>query len=461
MFAVADSTLLDDTEKSLEPVRIASKTELTSKKRIRDPTISISGSNEYQRHGVKAARSTLNLHNKLAATQPSDGKSYSDRMLEAAQPPSVTPSPHLTPTNTESQKPRSNIMKSTLRVLPGHSIHPVIDNYPIYHEESQVQRYINTPTFHGTSNFSDHGLGSCVQSRHRSQISQPQSMSGVQSDSWKRLKYQQHKSQQRAFVRQSDNPFKNYKHDPNDTESYLDRLVSSSNETTPKSGSIIPPEGFLAIGTLRRPSDFVSRNAANESYTANSRGNFSRRKQQQSNAASICDILSQKAAESNVHYIMQAPDFHPYANHAQYSSQPSADFPPNVNYAQYPTQPYEHHLLHQTTSTHSLQRGNSQFMPQDYLVSYRDTGYSPNHNNIHNHLTDVNQYSHRNIDMYQTIPYTNIPASFGYIHSGHGKAQPQLQCDFRQISEKVASERRHEGVQYGTVDRENMEKAFF
>lgn len=457
MFVVADSILLDDTEKSLEPVRITSKNELTSKKRIRDPTITISGSNEYQRHGVKAARSTLNLHNKLAATQPSDGKSY--RMLEAPQPPSVTPSPHLTPTNTESQKPKSKIMKSTLHVLPGHSIHPVIDNYPIYHEESQVQRYISTPTFHGTSNFSAHGIESCVQSRHRSQISQSQSMSGVQSDSWKRLKYQQHKSQQRAFVRQSDNPFKNYKHDPNDTESYLDRLVSSSNETTPKSGSIIPPEGFLAIGTLRHPSHFVSRNAANESYTAHSRGNLARRKQQQSNVTSICDILSQKAAESNVH-IMQAPYFPPYANHAQYSSQPSADLPPTANRAQYPSQPYMHPLLHQTCSTHSLHR-NSQFMPQDYLVSYRDTGYSPNHNTIHNHVTDVNQYSHRNIDMYRASPYANMPASFGYIHSGHGKAQPQLQCDFHHISEKVASERRHEAVHNGSVDRENMEKAFF
>jgi hypothetical protein len=146
-----------------------------------------------------------------------------------------------------------------------------------------------------------------------------------------------------------------------------------------------------------------------------------------------------------------------------------ADFP-HVDHTQYPNQRYLHPLLHHTSSTHSLHRGNSQYMPQDYLVNYNDIGYSSN-SNIHDHITNINQYGNRyitnmnqygnrNSEFYRASPYTNIPESDEYLHAIHERAQPLLQNDFRQITEKVASER-HEGAHQSTVDRENMEKAFF
>jgi hypothetical protein len=267
-FLVAETIWLENTEKESQPVQNGSRIDVTSKKRIRDPAVSIAGRHEDQSsvHGIKVARSTLSLHTKLAATQSSVGKSNSGRVSEAAQQTSITPSPHLSPTIAESRNARSNITKSKLYFIPSNlatsefvrSVHPVIENNPTYHHDLQVQRYVSSPTFRSTSNLSDQAIDNCVQSSHISKKLQAQSMPSVQSDSWKRLKHQQHKSQQRAFVRRSDNPFKNYKHDPNDTESYLDQLVSSSNETTPKSGSIIPPEGFLAIGTVRHQSHFVA-----------------------------------------------------------------------------------------------------------------------------------------------------------------------------------------------------------
>jgi hypothetical protein len=162
--------------------------------------------------------------------------------------------------------------------------------------------------------------------------------------SWKRLKGLQQKSQQRAFVRHSDNPFKNYKHDPNDTESYLDHLSSHGKEET--SGSIIPPEGLHALATTSTIPIFGSRN---EHYRTILSGHPRSRKIYDGPALSIPDFLSQKAAESNFHSMAtshhtleRSPSRYPYADRAYHQAfQPNPSFhwhgaiiPSNTNTAE-------------------------------------------------------------------------------------------------------------------------------
>ena len=63
---------------------------------------------------------------------------------------------------------------------------------------------------------------------------------------WKRAKVEQQRSQQRAFKRKKDNPFRMFRHDPNDSESQLDKLANVRSSTSPQS-SIIPPEGIRQL----------------------------------------------------------------------------------------------------------------------------------------------------------------------------------------------------------------------
>lgn len=61
---------------------------------------------------------------------------------------------------------------------------------------------------------------------------------------WKREKLQQHRTQQRAFVSKKDNPFSDFRCDPNDAENALDNLSSMP---FPSSNQIIPAEGLKAL----------------------------------------------------------------------------------------------------------------------------------------------------------------------------------------------------------------------
>lgn len=69
------------------------------------------------------------------------------------------------------------------------------------------------------------------------------------SKSWWQEKRNQTKSQQRAFTQKKENPFANYKHDPNDAEGFLDNLNTTNNER--QESTIIPQQ---ALRALRRES---------------------------------------------------------------------------------------------------------------------------------------------------------------------------------------------------------------
>lgn len=76
-------------------------------------------------------------------------------------------------------------------------------------------------------------------------------LSGPQKYTWKQEKRSQRNFQQSAFRRKKDNPFALYSYDPNDIESTLDALATSSKSVAPESGtmSIIPPH---ALSTLKQ-----------------------------------------------------------------------------------------------------------------------------------------------------------------------------------------------------------------
>jgi hypothetical protein len=65
-------------------------------------------------------------------------------------------------------------------------------------------------------------------------------MSPASTMTWRQQKKQHVQSQRSAFVRKKDNPFANYKHDPNDAESRLEQLSSQKN-------SIIPTEELTVL----------------------------------------------------------------------------------------------------------------------------------------------------------------------------------------------------------------------
>ena len=418
-----------------------------SKKRIRDVSSSISGLPVIKSvQKFKTARSTLQVSNTVAATQPSDGLSYYGRKVDSTEQASVTPSPHLTPTHAASQNTHVARSRTQQYCLPStsldkHHVHPTMGTYPTYDQEPQPPLHSRTPPFRGSSNWQ--AIGNCVPSRHLMKVSHSLSTKNVltQSDSWKRLKHQQQKSQQRAFVRHSDNPFKSYKHDPNDTESYLDQLASSSSETTPTSASIIPPEGFLALETARSQSHSFSRSSMSGRCETNSRDILARRKQQHGHPVSICDILSQKAAESNVH-IMKAPQFSPNVVHPQFSRE-------QYVYPRRNERPPAQSLCGETS--HSM----------IFLENSYDTNFPPNDHKVYGHAPDIYQYCNRNSNIYQAGQCTTMPVHYGYAQSLYEDGQPQSRCDLLQNSGSLSRGRRGGSTQCSTVDQENLEHTFF
>jgi hypothetical protein len=398
---------------------------IASKKRIRDVTSSITSAPEYQSQpNVNATRPMLSRRSSIAATQTSDVQSTFGRNLDKTEQTRVTPSPHLTPppnkfiihtplTNTE----MSHIPSGSATTNFEH--HTVMGNYLTYHQEPRPSQQDSTITFHGTT----HCQGKV-------------NMQQSQLDSWKRLKHQQQKSQQRAFVRHSDNPFKSYKHDPNDAESYLDQLVSSSNQTTPTSASIIPPEGFRAIDTVRSQPHFFSRQAINSMYEANSRGTMTRRKHLQGQVVSIRDVLSQKAAESNVLNMRTTRNTS------------------NVLHPWYPCEQFTYSQCNGLLPVRSVHGGASPSF--NFIENAHGTYFSPNNHTMLGHAMDNNQYNNRHTIMYPA-GRTNMPESSTYVHSLNEGEQPDLQYFTRDVSATDLLTNRDAT----NVDQLNLEHTFF
>ena len=436
--------MLGDNEKATSLNHVL-KPAITSKKRIREVSNSLEGVLEYQsvRNG-SAARSTLSLRNEVTVVkQTSNGQSAVGRMVESTEQTRVTPSPHLTPPaaphNAFAALSESRLNYISSRPVASDSqrhLQPEIRNYPNYHKEQQPIQQARTPTFRGTSNFC-HRTDQLLPSRHFSQVSHSSSTSNKlsQADSWKRLKHQQQKSQQRAFVRNSDNPFQSYKHDPNDTESYLDQLVSSSHATTPTSASIIPPEAFLAT---QNQSHFYSRNAIYASYRNNAKDILSRRKQRQGHAVSIRDILSQKAAESNIHNMR--------------TTHGSIDFLPPI----FPNEQSIYPHYHENPLARPPYGGDACSLSS--IVNSHGTDLSQS---LHGDLADINHFSNRHTNMYQGAAYTHIPVYSGYAISPYEDEHPQLQYDLRRVSGTASMGRRDGSVRNNTEDQNNLEHAFF
>lgn len=136
--------------------------------------------------------------------------------------------------------------------------------------------------------------GSLKRSPQRSNSDYDARFSNSNVSAWNRSKRHQSKSQERAFVHKKDNPFSLYKHDPNDTESYLDRLSSQNKE------SIIPPEGLKALADASKaqlysvPVGAVRGNVYRPPHQRGKRDSLGA-------ALSTQELLSQKAAEHNAH----------------------------------------------------------------------------------------------------------------------------------------------------------------
>jgi len=117
------------------------------------------------------------------------------------------------------------------------------------------------------------------------------------SSKWRKNKFIQQKSQQRAFVSKKDNPFSAFKHDPNDVEARLSHL-SKQNET-----GIIPLEGLRELEKAYddRESQSVMQSQGREGWRhqrgKTSRSTVSRRSstyvgsQQASGGNSVVDFL--------------------------------------------------------------------------------------------------------------------------------------------------------------------------
>ena len=399
---------------------------LSSKKRIRCANGHQSG------QSIETNRSMPRRHQNLTATQSSTEMSKFGGTSGSAEMSYVTPSPQLTPKPFDNRNAHSTITATKLPYKPSNSvpadfesrIHSTTEPYPTYRPEPQIHQYVRTPTQCVPLNY--YGKENYRPSIHISSLSQSQSTSNMpaQADSWNRLKHQQQKSQQRAFVRHSDNPFKNYKYDPNDTESYLDQLASSANNTTPTGGSIIPPEGFHAIDRGR--ASYLPRHHSSDI--------LGRRKQQKHGTGlSIRDVLSQKAAESNAHIT------------------PVAQFVPNAHQTLYPTENYMHPSLHHNNS--------ARYLPaMDYSVNYHDNEFSTSNHNVYGQATDLNQHGNRNIDLHQAGSYANISPTLVY--------NPSLQHESQIVLHQASGNAwrgRQDGVQYstGSFDQENLENMYF
>lgn len=119
-------------------------------------------------------------------------------------------------------------------------------------------------------------------------------------ESWKRQKNKQQTAQERGFVHKKHNPFSLYKHDPNDTESYLDHLSLRNKETDNESS--IPREGLHALVTSsslqRRRSVQVGTVTASQHHRQHRAGNLESR-QREGQLTQTHEVLMQDRAEHN------------------------------------------------------------------------------------------------------------------------------------------------------------------
>lgn len=122
----------------------------------------------------------------------------------------------------------------------------------------------------------------------------PPSVSRQDQFSWKKARVRQEKVQQRAFVNKRDNPFSSFKHDPNDSESFLDALSSSSKNQNSVQSSIIPPEGLQALQNAYSDSSI---RRMNRSQPGPRQTRFARNMQRRSRGPSVQDILMEKERE--------------------------------------------------------------------------------------------------------------------------------------------------------------------
>jgi ATP-dependent DNA helicase HFM1/MER3 len=114
------------------------------------------------------------------------------------------------------------------------------------------------------------------------------SKKGDHSGSWNQTKKKQERFQQRAFANlKRDNPFSSFQHDPNDSESFLERLST-------RQASIIPT-AKLAQVDHSRPHPLSSRYQLRSLQTTKRRRRFG---QEMSNQ----DLLHMKAAEQSQHH---------------------------------------------------------------------------------------------------------------------------------------------------------------
>jgi hypothetical protein len=284
-----------------------------SNKRIRDAST--------KTPEVQNSHFTVGVHNHLSLSGVHESTASTSRSSAIglihlhSHKPNVTPSPQFTATPVFV----TNVSSSTIKTMPRVVTHHLTNSVDDVRVKPVQGHYSNAYITPSNSQYAQRQSHPVPSSSHlsRERILQTSSKIPNHSGSWKRLKAQQQKSQQRAFLRPSDNPFKNYNHDPNDSESYLDQLTCSENTTV--STSIIPLEGFLAIDASRKPQLLYPSNSLFESNTINQFEIHQRRRLQEINVDSIPDILSQKAAESNSH-IMNAMQNESTISHQRYAT---------------------------------------------------------------------------------------------------------------------------------------------
>eukprot|EP00977_Amphora_coffeiformis_P002966 scaffold568_cov160-Amphora_coffeaeformis.AAC.23 len=127
------------------------------------------------------------------------------------------------------------------------------------------------------------------------------------STMWKQARQQQVRAQKHAFARERENPFSNYKHDPNDAESVLDAL----SQKTPPQKAIIPPESLRLVDTA------YSMN----SFPRGSRGFAGRQSQHGRRTGSRQQrrFFSQPAVSTEIP-VQSRPSFHPRGMFASHQS---------------------------------------------------------------------------------------------------------------------------------------------
>ena len=286
----------------------------------------------------------------------------------------VTPSPKLTPS-------QGNKRKSSITTTERSE--PVIERNRSnhYHRHGGNEPRDSNQVVRSTEK--DFQVNASIKRKLEPAYTQPDVHYPKDVASWRRLKTHQQKSQQRAFVRHSDNPFKNYKHDPNDSETYLDRLASKGKmEVT---NSIIPPEGFHALRSIHEVPTIPHNISESEHHTAIHQGTLRGRGFHERPVLPIPGMLSQKARELSGHngataysssYIHNPPSYqYPYNPH----SHEFAFFPD-----QFRPQPGIHYLSTEYDNEHC--NGASLHLSHDH---YPDTNFQGTSNcNVGVHQND-------------------------------------------------------------------------